>query len=415
MSTEHQRYSLEIQTAAIAEYAEARGFAVVQTYTDAGKSGLSLKGREGLKQLLADVVTGKHSYSAILVLDVSRWGRFQDADQSAHYEFLCRDAGVAVRYCGEPFENDGSMGRTPYGIRRLVVGEHGGHRFLLGPGEQKGLMTDRVVFVPGPPEEVGTVRRIFRMFVSQNRNMTSIVKKLNEEGVPSTDGRAWTLGRVRTVLTSELMTGYYVYNRKTRKMKATATAKSNPPDLWIRTRVMDPIVDAKQFAMAQRERGRKSGNAFVKPDMIDRLKRLFREKKKLSRAIINACPYTPCIRSYYAHFGSLRAVYAEVGYESPWPFPRRDRKFSDEDLLNGIRRLRATFGFVSVGLINRDPDLPSCELFRRRFGSIIEAYGLAGFPTTRSEAIIAARKRAGLRLQEGLRYDASKSRSERDS
>ncbi|TIW71353.1 MAG: recombinase family protein, partial [Mesorhizobium sp.] len=58
MSTDHQRYSLENQVAVIAEYAERRGFAIVQTYTDAGKSGLTLKGRDGLRQLLSDVVTG---------------------------------------------------------------------------------------------------------------------------------------------------------------------------------------------------------------------------------------------------------------------------------------------------------------------------------------------------------------------
>ncbi|WP_347404091.1 recombinase family protein, partial [Mesorhizobium sp. WSM4976] len=124
MSTEHQRYSLENQIAAIAEYAEARGFAIVQTYADAGKSGLSLKGRDGLKQLLSDVVTCQRSYSAILVLDVSRWGRFQDTDQSAHYEFICRDAGVAVRYCGEPFENDGSMVSTIVkNLKRVMASE----------------------------------------------------------------------------------------------------------------------------------------------------------------------------------------------------------------------------------------------------------------------------------------------------
>ncbi|MER9677343.1 recombinase family protein, partial [Mesorhizobium sp. M0208] len=109
MSTEHQRYSLENQAMAITEYAERRGYTIVQTYEDAGKSGLSIRGRDGLKQLLADVVTGQTTFSAILVLDVSRWGRFPDTDQSAHYEFLCRDAGVAVEYCGEQFENDGSM------------------------------------------------------------------------------------------------------------------------------------------------------------------------------------------------------------------------------------------------------------------------------------------------------------------
>jgi hypothetical protein len=40
---------------------------------------------------------------------VSRWGRFQDIDEAAHYEFLCRQAGVKVIYCGEQFENDGSI------------------------------------------------------------------------------------------------------------------------------------------------------------------------------------------------------------------------------------------------------------------------------------------------------------------
>ncbi|RVB69691.1 recombinase family protein, partial [Mesorhizobium sp. M7A.F.Ca.CA.004.06.1.1] len=98
MSTDHQRYSLDNQRAAISEYAEMRGFAVVRTYADAGKSGLSLKGRDGLQQLLADVVTGQGGFSVILVLDVSRWGRFQDTDQAAHYEFICRDAGINVHY-----------------------------------------------------------------------------------------------------------------------------------------------------------------------------------------------------------------------------------------------------------------------------------------------------------------------------
>jgi hypothetical protein len=34
----------------------------------------------------------------ILVLDVSRWGRFQDIDESAYYEFLCRRAGMQVGF-----------------------------------------------------------------------------------------------------------------------------------------------------------------------------------------------------------------------------------------------------------------------------------------------------------------------------
>jgi hypothetical protein len=44
----------------------------------------------------------------ILVYDVSRWGRFQDADESAYYEYICKRAGFGVQYCAEQFENDGS-------------------------------------------------------------------------------------------------------------------------------------------------------------------------------------------------------------------------------------------------------------------------------------------------------------------
>src|SRR6266496_4773803 len=101
MSTEHQQYSLENQSAAIQKYAKSHGLEVMQTYSDAAKSGLVLKRRHGLRQLLQDVVGGTASYRAILVYDVSRWGRFQDTDESAHYEFLCKSAGIPVHYCAE--------------------------------------------------------------------------------------------------------------------------------------------------------------------------------------------------------------------------------------------------------------------------------------------------------------------------
>jgi DNA invertase Pin-like site-specific DNA recombinase len=77
MSTDQQQYSLLNQAAAITKYAGIRGFAVIKTYQDAGRSGLVLRERPGLQALLTDVVSHKFPYEAILVYDVSRWGRFQ--------------------------------------------------------------------------------------------------------------------------------------------------------------------------------------------------------------------------------------------------------------------------------------------------------------------------------------------------
>ena len=89
MSTERQEYSLDNQSAAISRYAQEHGFVIVRAYTDAARSGLDLAHRPGLRKLLEDVLNPQPGFEAILVYDVSRWGRFQDVDESAYYEFLC--------------------------------------------------------------------------------------------------------------------------------------------------------------------------------------------------------------------------------------------------------------------------------------------------------------------------------------
>ena len=96
MSTDHQKYSTENQADAIRHYASSRGIEIVSTYADDGKSGLSIDGRASLQRLIADVESGAADFEMILVYDVSRWGRFQDADESAYYEYICRRAGIQI-------------------------------------------------------------------------------------------------------------------------------------------------------------------------------------------------------------------------------------------------------------------------------------------------------------------------------
>src|SRR5512136_458085 len=125
MSTEHQQYSTQNQMDVIREYAKRRGLEIVKEYSDEGKSGLNIQGRDSLAQMIQDVQNGGVPFSCILVYDVSRWGRFQDADESAYYEYICRQAGVAVHYCAEQFENDGSPVSTIVkGVKRAMAGEY---------------------------------------------------------------------------------------------------------------------------------------------------------------------------------------------------------------------------------------------------------------------------------------------------
>ena len=98
---------------------------VVRTFVDEGRSGLSLQNRPGLQALLAAVTLAPCAFRAIVVYDVSRWGRFQDVDESAFYEYLCRRAGVTVVYCAEPFCNDGSpMQALLKHIKRIMAAEY---------------------------------------------------------------------------------------------------------------------------------------------------------------------------------------------------------------------------------------------------------------------------------------------------
>jgi len=48
MSTEHQKYSTENQGDTIHKYAARKGYQIVRTYSDKGRSGLNIEGRDGL-------------------------------------------------------------------------------------------------------------------------------------------------------------------------------------------------------------------------------------------------------------------------------------------------------------------------------------------------------------------------------
>ncbi len=114
----------KIKKSAIAAYALDHDIEIVNTYEDDGRSGITLRNRPALVKLLKDVLDQARAFDAVLVYDISRWGRFQDVDESAHHEYLCRQAGVKVIYCAEPFANDGSPASNIIkSIKRAMAGE----------------------------------------------------------------------------------------------------------------------------------------------------------------------------------------------------------------------------------------------------------------------------------------------------
>jgi len=352
MSTEHQQYSTSNQMDVIQDYAKRRGMQIIREYSDEGKSGLNIQGRDSLAQMIKDVQSGAVKFTCILVYDVSRWGRFQDADESAYYEYICRQAGVAVHYCAEQFENDGSPvstivkgvkramageysrelsskvfqgackliqrgfkqgGTAGFGLRRMLVDVNGQHKAMLKIGEQKSIQTDRVVLVPGPEEEVKVVRWIYQAFLIDGKTESEIAALLNAQGMLTDFGRAWTKGTVHQILTNEKYIGNNVYHRTSFKLKRKHV--TNPPDQWIRRDgafqgivAPDLFFKAREIILARSQR-------LSDEEMLEGLREVLRQHGRISGMIIDEAEGLPSSAAFQHRFGSLVTAYRLIGYD----------------------------------------------------------------------------------------------------
>ncbi|AVM76182.1 Recombinase [Magnetospirillum gryphiswaldense MSR-1] len=435
MSTEHQQYSTENQADAIAHYAERHGLEIVRTYADEGISGLQLDRREALQSLIADATQGRADYDMLLVYDVSRFGRFQDTDESAYYEYLCKKAGIRVEYCAEQFVNDGSMpssilkmirrsqagdysrdlsvkvfagqcrlirmgyrqgGPAGYGLRRMRIDQTGAELGLLERGQHKCLQTDRVILKPGPENEIQTVQRIYRLFVDKGRREGEIAALLNAEGIVTDLGRPWRASTVHQVLTNEKYIGNNVFNRRSFKLKAQRVR--NPPEEWIRAEgVFTPIVDIQDYRAAQAiivERSRR----FSDEEILNHLKALHARHGLLSAIVIDETHHGPSSGAIRHRFGSLLRAYALIGYD-----PGRDYAYIEDN-----RHLRRMFPTVVEDTLRRIRDLGGKTRRELESGLVVvnEEFSLS-LVIARCETTKAGAHRWTIRLETGLLPDIS--------
>jgi DNA invertase Pin-like site-specific DNA recombinase len=297
------------------------------------------------------VVLGRADFDRILVFDVSRWGRFQDADEAGHYEFICRQAGVGVEYCSEEFKNDGSDmsavmkyltriaagkfsrdlskrvlagqcrlaglgywygGPEPYGLRRELLDERGLSRGLLAPGERKFLQTDRVILRLGPEHELQIIRRIFHDFAFERKSTVDIARALNREGRTNQHGRPWTTRVVRHILENENYIGTIVYNRTSTRLGQKKRA--NPSTAWVRGSftAFEPVVEPTLFQQANDGLIRGHQVRISDEKMLAGLRSLLAQKGRLSANLINEANELPCACTYTARFGSLPLAYQAI-------------------------------------------------------------------------------------------------------
>jgi hypothetical protein len=134
--------------------------------------------------------------------------------------------------------------------------------------------------------------------------------------------------------------------------------------------------------------------------LITRLTHLLGQHGYLSTGLIDRAPDLPSSGTLRYRFGSLLKAYELAGWDVSYRQIMSERhkrckkaKFSAEMLIAGLRGLLEQHGYISSNLITLAPDMPSAQVVRYRFGTLLKAYQLAGWSIDSHEVISAMHRR----------------------
>ncbi|MBI3956780.1 MAG: recombinase family protein [Candidatus Kerfeldbacteria bacterium] len=286
-----QENSVPIQRERVHKFAAENEIEIIHEEADQGKSGLSAQ-RQGFQMLLRNwILNPKANFNIVLVLDVSRFGRFQNQNEAAHYEYLCDTAGKRVWYVDHGPVKDvrqpmdylqtsiqrisaadfsrqlsekvfhGSVkvseqgysagGMACFGLGRLLLDVQKRPVRLLKDGEHKQISNERVTFQPLNDQSTRTVAEIFQRFVRKRNLPKDIAIMLNTHGIPSARGGLWNNEKVIRILMNETYTGTRIYNKTWGKLHQKK--RKNPRSEWIICpHAFSAIVSPETFRIAQR-------------------------------------------------------------------------------------------------------------------------------------------------------------------
>lgn len=229
-----------MQDEILRRYAGMHDHEVVAVFSD-DASGRDAEHRDDFMRLIEVVSSDVADFEAILVRDVSRWGRFENTDEAAYYDFLCFRHGVSVIYVEESFGPEHSpyaslmksMKRVlaaefsrekarivtygkrrtaergfrsgappPYGMKRILVTPDGAYVQDMPKGMHKIVSAYKTKLAPARDATTAVVLKIFESFVDRRMRVTPIVMSLNRAEIPSPGGKRWTAAAVTYILTN---------------------------------------------------------------------------------------------------------------------------------------------------------------------------------------------------------------------
>lgn len=232
-------YSLEAQEDRLRKEAEHRGYEVLDVYSDEGKSGKNIAGREDFQRMLEDIQTKKDRPDYVFVFKLSRFGR--NAADTLNSLQILEDYGVSLLCVEDGIDSAGAAGKLMIAVYAAVAeaerenihvqtmagrwqkakngGWNGGfapYGYRLEDGELK--ISD---------DEADLVREIFKVYIEGKNGINTVARRLNERGLKKkirNNANTDRIGAsfVKAVLDNPVYAGYLPYGRrKTEKIDGT--------------------------------------------------------------------------------------------------------------------------------------------------------------------------------------------------
>lgn len=257
-----QLNSLEAQKKFFTEFTERNGHNLVRLYADEGISGTKIKNRKEFLRLMRDAKQGL--FEMVVVKDISRFARntvdflqsiralkalgiettFLTANMTVlgNSEFVLTIFGALaqeesantskrVKFGKKMNAEKGRVPNIVYGYDKTI-----GDYFNLGINK----------------EEAEVVRQIYTWYLNEGCGAAKIANRLNERGLKTKRGCAWSQNAVWRILTNELYTGKIINGKEEVEDFLTGTRTAKDESEWMVTDRPDlRIIEPEQFDRAQ--------------------------------------------------------------------------------------------------------------------------------------------------------------------
>ena len=260
---EDQLNSLEAQKKFFAEYTQRTGDTLVRLYADEGISGTKIKNRKEFLKMMSDAERG--FFSLVVVKDISRFAR-NTVDLLQNIRKL-KALGIETQFLTA---NMTSMGNsefvlTIFGALAQEESANTSKRVKFGKkiNAEKGKVPN-IVFgydktngdyfnLTINETEADAVRSIFRTYREEGYGAAKIANRLNERGIKTKRGCAWSANAVVRILTNELYTGKIINGKQEVSDFLTGQRKQKDSSEWMVTERSDlKIIEPEEYAEVQR-------------------------------------------------------------------------------------------------------------------------------------------------------------------